>query len=778
MKKSNLIKTAIVATVIWLGTVSCYWGPYAEDLRVYIFHPSTSVSPDLYPYFYSTMTLNRYWQNVPTAPDENISEWYNYLNQKVDKKDIEEFIYNSKIKDLENHLKLNYYWWDNPMPEYLQKIGRKDVIKYIIFAKKTEKLLAEGDPWYGDNYDRDAIHALIDEGKIAVEKNLFNDFIIKQRYAYQIVMMHRYLGEYDKAVGYYEKIFGEIPPENESIIKYWALSHAAVGTKDKKQSQLRFLEAFINSHSKKIYCRSQINKNYFAEIQNDLTEEQKVWVMILNEYQYPGRSLENLKKIAEHDPNSENFKALMVREVNKIEDWLLTRKYANSEPAIGFWGGKKLYKTYEEDFKYLGEYIKFLESTLKNKKIEDKGLWELTLSHLYLMYEMPQMAIIHLNKAEKLVETDSELAQLRITRILTSLISSKKYDENFEQKLWEDLSWLVIDKKYNQANERNFTNLMLAIQQNYHDKKMYDKAAIFMAYEIQAHRRDWSGRWWDYSDVLFYLDRYASISQVENFMQVVENKNKEVFEKFLLDDFKYDKDQYYDLLGTMALRKNDLKNAKKHFAKIDEIFWKQDKFRYYSTRNPFVFYEYYFESNRNKEKFDYKNKLQFVEQLDQKIKKLATATGEEKTLLALEIANAYYNMSYYGRNWLYVCYGKSQFGGRLTHTTFNTYVNQNYFECTTALQYYNKALQSASADQKPEILLAMTLVHDNSQIFKDQNFDDPSISDYENRTWSKREQYFKSNDEKAENIYIKKLRTDFKTSYDDFIRECPGIASY
>ncbi len=780
LKKRRIIIAIPTVFISWLLIISCYWGPYAEDLRVYLFHPATDVSGDLYPFFYSTQTYNENWNmDTTTIPDENIEEWYNYFNQRYERGDILNLIYNTKLEDLQKLAKRNdYYYYQNKFGSELKETRNYRVIDYLLFAKKVEVLLSEADPWYGDNYDVPALEKLIEESKTKVEET--EDLILKQRYAYQAIVMMRYLTMTKEAVEYYEQIFSKIQLKEQSIIKYWALSHtASCMYNDKKKRQLAYLEVFTNSTAKKRVSYQSIDKKYLDSIKSELLPEERTNFLILKEIQNPGKSLEGLKEIAKNDMNSENFNTLLIREVNKIEDWILTLKYTHHEPAITFWknwiGDTTVINNYNRDLKYLGNYISFMESNLKTGKVENKALWELILSHLYFIYDTPQMAVIHLNKAEKLVETTSELNQLRTTRILVSLISSKKFDSNMEAKIWEDISWLLIDKNYNQEKERNFTNLMFALQKNYHNKKIYDKSALFMAYELNRNTNYYLGnytRWWNFSKVFFYLDRYATVEQVENFVQIVENKNKTILEKFLLENFKYKKEDYLELMGTIALRQNDFETAKKYYSQISDNYWNTTNYKYYTTSNPFNFYKY--QKTINNDYFRYSNKLKFVEILQKKIKEYEMSKGDEKYKLALEIGNAYYNMSFFGKNWAYVCYGKSDMGGRLNRTTFNTYVNDNYMHCTTAIKYYESALKYAEEKDKPEILFIMASVQNDSQKFEDQKTEDPSINDRDKR-YSGDYEYYKDRSEYKENLYIKELKTDFPTDYNYYLEECPGI---
>ena len=95
--KTHSIKYTIYIKFILISliTLSCAWGPTIEELRVYLFNPQTTMSKEMYPFSYSTHTLNDYWDSeLDKIPDENIEEWFNYFNQNIEKEEIKNLIPN------------------------------------------------------------------------------------------------------------------------------------------------------------------------------------------------------------------------------------------------------------------------------------------------------------------------------------------------------------------------------------------------------------------------------------------------------------------------------------------------------------------------------------------------------------------------------------------------------------------------------------------------------------------------------------------------------------
>ncbi len=753
------IKHLIIILLIFSASPakSCYWGPYAEDLRVFIFAPSTYGTQGLSPFYYTSDLFNGdFISNENAVPDENIDEWYEILNKNVDKNSIIELVYKIKFEELERLIsgKAESYEKvsENKMSRYLLKNNREDILKYILFAKNIQNLLTTGGYWEEINYDYNEIEKQIKIAQKEAEKT--KDGTLKERYTYQAIVLMRYSSLWQEAVDSYKKIFAG--NSKESIIKYWALSHVAfceMNLGEDKKSQLDYIEVFTNCNAKKFYAYSQIKDKYVDSLLNTNIDKNLYHnILVYRQFRNPGKSLSALKKIAKTDVNSKLFTALLVRELNKIEDWLLTRKYTDSEPAILYWNepSKAISINYETDFKYLADFINFMEnSVLKSSKIKNKGRIQLILAHLYFLHEEPQKAKKHISEAEKNIKTHKEQIQLHYTKILVNLTAAKKYDEKFEDKIWTDINWLILDKKNNYKENKNFTNLTLTLHQAYHSKKMYAKAGAFLNLDLSLHS-GWGSRWWEYNSAFLYLDDFASAEEVEKFIKMTENPNKSNLDKFLLGENMIGiKDEYYDLQGTIELRNNNLEKALEYYKKADKNFWfTNNEYKYYLSQNPFssekVKPDYMFKADSS-----YVNKAFFTEKLISKIKKYDSTKGEEKAETAILISNVYYNMSYFGTHWYYCSYGWSSTGTGLDYAGYNKKVNDNYRNCTTAINYLKKALELTQNKQtKAKINYIMSSIINDTMRFKDN---------------------------KTVNDAVISLREKYPDEYEMYLEECPGL---
>lgn len=675
--------------------------PYGEDVRVYLFSPTAGTEEGFSPFFYTSRFLNDDHYDWSEVPNENLEEWYRYLNEKVDKRSIEKMVYNMPYDTLYIIANRKVYdkdpLCDNKMAEYIMNNELDELAAYLLFTRKVEMLLGnDGDPWTNDDYNIEGLSKQIEAGKKIV-KNIKDD-ILKQRYAYHVIVMMRYLGEYENAIKFYNDSFNE-KIKNPSIIKYWALNHVAFCKEMldlESEAHLDYTRVFLNCHAKKKWVYTNMSrKSALSVLDKAEDEEDKYAILSFSEFKNPGRSYEGLKQMAAINPNSETFKTLINREVNKIEDWLLTTRYTNENPTVNYDRTRKTSaeENYKSDFKYAEKIIGFLEGLLLENKLEDRGFYELILAHLYFVHESPKMSLTYLNRAEKNVKTPLEKHQLRMTRVLNLIINTENYDADFENKVYQNLTEIMNDEKYMKNENKNISNLMLALQQSYHKKGMHGRAALFMAW---AFARDWDDtdwRYWHYLDPFFYLDKYADVKQVKQFRKIYAGNNKTKLEQLLLADYEYSKYRFWDLIGTKYMRKDDLQNALEAYQNVPDEFWRKE-FYYADYLGRDVFAEEYDSvmSSESDPDSKYVNKANIVEALIKKKKAYEKAKGKERTELAFLLGNAYYNLSYNGSHWYCLAYMKM--AGFKYNGEYDDTINDNYNTCNVALGYFEEAFDA------------------------------------------------------------------------------------
>ncbi|MBN2890719.1 MAG: hypothetical protein JXL97_02530 [Bacteroidales bacterium] len=752
--------------VIWLVLMSCSWGPWDGDYRVQLFDASVGVSKNMYPFYYSYYTLNSNFEAANMTeyfiPQENLDEWRTVVTGNYSDEDIVSLVYSVPLDSL-YLMKNNKQSYGNDFAKSIINNNQSDVLDYLIFARKVENALPDYyDYW--DDTDEETDWKLLEKYATFAKKFAlhYNHKNISQRYAYQAIVIYRYMSEYKKAVNLYNKTFAKIEKADESVLKYWALSHVAFCEENLQEGDvvaLNYLDVFYNCDAKKHWSYRQLKISDLEQLQSKFTDQQNYTFLVLKELHNPGKALTGLKEIAKIDPNHELYRLLINREVNKIEHWLLTKEYIDYKGNL-IDDSNNL----QNDTKYTKDIIDLVKSTLNVLNNENKAHAELVLAHLFYLLDDYNTASGYLKNAKPIVKTEEEIKQFYTEKILINSAKTDVFSDEFAETLFNDFKHLDYDNKKVITNSKVFQSLIQAEYRIFHDKKQYDIAALFMAFATKSDFSFWQ-TWWNFSDAFFYLDKYASIEQVESFMNIVEKNNKNSMESYLLNNFEFDKNRYYDLLGTMELRKNNLESAYEYYKKIPANFW-QNKYYYaeYLDFNPFDNSFLYWGQD---EQIDakYADKRYFVEKLLEIRKQYGSSVGEEKGKYALQLANAYYNMSYYGKNWMYVCYGKSADGGRVNWTAFNVEVNKNYQDCSEAFKYYDEAIALLTdVELKSKAYFFATGAYTEARSW--------NLRIYEGDYYS--ENYWKGNysDGRNKNPYVAKFKAFSPEKFEQYLDGC------
>ncbi|WP_431244987.1 hypothetical protein ACQ9BO_12790 [Flavobacterium sp. P21] len=197
-----------------------------------------------------------------------------------------------------------------------------------------------------------------------------------------------------------------------------------------------------------------------------------------------------------------------------------------------------------------------------------------------------------------------------------------------------------------------------------------------------------------------YFDRNASVKDMDLLMTLQQKNDKTPFEKYICSGTIAPNINYYkDLKGTIAFRNNDLELAYETFSSMPQDFWEKNyEYKNYLNENPFT---PKILQNDKERKFDYHfNKTDFIAKLIQ-LKKQNTASSN------LQLAHAYFNVSYLGNSWMMTSYDWTS-GSSYTDYVYgdNTenekkFQNGNYYNLKMAKMYYEKALKmSKNSNEK------------------------------------------------------------------------------
>src|SRR5690606_32862650 len=125
---------------------------------------------------------------------------------------------------------------------------------------------------------------------------------------------------------------------NQDYLYYWSLYFFCFTD---KATSLDIANVFEHSEDKRYasyyYFKDRFNLNEALQLSKNSCEKASVYAFA--SIQKIDRNLVNLKAVYQNNPKSKSLEALLLREINKLEDWIYTPYYTNylSSTVYDFW---------------------------------------------------------------------------------------------------------------------------------------------------------------------------------------------------------------------------------------------------------------------------------------------------------------------------------------------------------------------------------------------------------------------------------------------------------
>ncbi|OYU96808.1 MAG: hypothetical protein CFE21_00535 [Bacteroidetes bacterium B1(2017)] len=747
MKKLKLPTLLIINLlfVFWppKSITSCGFFLYKEEYRFWTFDPTNSGEPGLQPLFYSLdynhqgfETRYDYYDAETQLPDEygdNIKLWLGYCYKldsktRVKSKDIETVLYNTepveyfKIKDglIEQNTFLNF------------ASKHPALLSYLDYAKKSEYQSNEHSTWecsdcpkieapgkiipsletYNGNYEYgvspDPINGIeiVEEGKKLI--NTCSDDFLKQRYAYQIVRTSYYNLDSASLREYYYTYLNKMPTNN--WLKNNALMYEVL-FRDEVQCNIGLTKIFEICPDKRYRCEELFKNELFEPtLKLAKSNSDKAMVYVMHCLQKPYEQLPTIKTIISLNPKNKFLPFLWVREINKLEDWILGETYTvgstKNESLFSYQELTKeaAYNQKQKDLMYSKEVLAALETGLKDGSIPATGFYKLCAGYIAFINKDLAKANAYYS-AIKL----SELApvgqtQLLINKLMLSLSQTPKVTPQIE----DDLAACLVYLKNNSAQNKQYTTLQMQLI-NFAAKEFRERGEPAKGLMLYGK----SSQPYAYhplngvANVYTQIYTYATPSQIDEQLYILHKPNPNAFEKYLrgpiyTDTYNYgypydenkkpwSQDKLLDLKSMKLVQQDKLLLALDALKKIDTSYWSNDVNSLFRFDDPFCLNPWNGHDEMNYKNVSY-NKRTFLEELITLKTKAANAKGEEKAKMLLKIANAYYAMTYNGKFWIMQ---KNYHMGYDPNDSY-TDVDPTYYSGARAKYYYKQILQNSS----------------------------------------------------------------------------------
>lgn len=626
----SLVFSLLIAISPCNRVSSCFDEPGWEDTRAVFFNPemgndSTGLKPFFYTFKYLFPTDYDAFREAGTSNKEgdyrrNCREWQEYLGKNIDPEDIYEVIYGTSADSFSTAYQtrtLHEFLPGNTFLKALQKPAHAAALHYLDFAKRFEFQQYESgsDPWdepeyYQNWFQRDSVSGARLTAEAAQQLASASDAFLRKRWAYQRINTLYYQageGAADSIRQVYKRYFH--PDKDNTVLLPWALLKVAEVNDNVGEANYQLALVFDRCQSKRLRAIQLFNsKSAEKAMRFARNAHEKAAVLTLRDIQFPGKALPEIQRIARLDPKSTYLPLLITREINKLEDWILTPRLTGMDAWHSFrpdfdWDehyDRKIDRwnrlNTEKDKAYLRE-VRTFTTQLAVKQRNNKNLapfLQLAVSHLYYLEQRYTDAWRTLQKISDTSDARWRL-QKKIQETLLLPLRADVRRASTQAALFERLNFIRKNTTLMADPERQLSRIYLTLSHAFWFKKDVVTAGLLFgrASEHTATRTEF---FWMGNGILAFYDNLATFQDLEALERLIENKNKTPFQDFITQPFQgvelgeslgdwsnYERgnmaspvptaEEIHDLKGTFALRDGDLKRCVREFAQIDTAYW-------------------------------------------------------------------------------------------------------------------------------------------------------------------------------------------------------------
>lgn len=315
----------------------------------------------------------------------NLEEWQVAVCESAKLDDIRFVVYQADIAMLRTvlsvmqgaSLNLDGRLQGNTFMDYLLDYECFETIEYLIYAKECEPFVVARNAW------EERVSQSIPMGEM-VKKGLkkfrrAKSHFLKLRYAYQIIRMAHYRGDYEGTLKLFDNLLPKIDYE-KGLIYYWILGHCAgalMGLGRNVEASYLYGVIFKNCPSRRESAYRSFLVKTDEEWQQCLIackdDEERAALYTIRACQYDAHAAYEMERIYQLNPESPFLELLLVREIRKLEEDLL------GQPGDGGIYSKKNRvrhkKLRAEHGVYAIELQEFVRLCRQEGKVKNPNLW-------------------------------------------------------------------------------------------------------------------------------------------------------------------------------------------------------------------------------------------------------------------------------------------------------------------------------------------------------------------------------------------------------------------
>ncbi len=666
----------IAAGIAW----ACAGGD-EEDPSV--FAPEYFVDPDYSPFFFETshrfynserLYENNAADNNKRFNEETTSDWSGFLNNSIKTPDLETLLFKLSAAGVDS-VNQNRLGKTGSLPGIYpdlsgSKYKKKKVdqfFEYLKLAKQAEAYAVnEEDYWYEPVPKKNVDPSL--EIKIKAAFQNTKEPFLKQRYWFQLVRYHFFNSlTTEKNNPAIDAAFNSYKNSQRNALYYRSLSYlAGYYYHQKKYASANYLYSLCYDYSFKMKIPSAWSFHPQEEqdwkqtlaLAKSKEEEITLWHLLGMEHD-PVRAI---KEITIRNPKSEKLDVLLSRVVNITEydqmDSLYASEFMNKATA-------------DKD-------LTSIDSITRTGTTSKPWFWNLASGYLHFLKKDYKNAGIFYDRAERTIPSKDTLinAQYKLLKTLLHVAQLKKLDKTTEDALVEPLNWLAdIRDQKKQFKDFRYTDALYPVARSianlYKSQKDPVKAVCFQ------------------DETSFYM----SNSNINALQAIFLNKNKTEFQKVMLRYYPHKLEDLYYHQATMLTYKEKVDEAIVLMEKAGE---KGNQFEL--AGNPFNsrLNDCHDCDHEAPQKLKY-TPLSFLKAI--KAAKDELNAGKNTFRNSFLLANAYYNITYYGNARLFYqtdITGYSDYSGEAITKEFQ----RTFTDPKIAMKYYLLAKQYAQTDEQ------------------------------------------------------------------------------
>ncbi|CAM3485700.1 hypothetical protein FLLO111716_13775 [Flavobacterium longum] len=713
MKKS-IICTLFLLTSLTPG-YSCGYS-FEGDTRYCFFHAYLNDYPGYSLFNYTTSVFYG-------SPDDvysdtafgypNVSLWAKYCKGKIPNATIEEAVYALPSTAIKPGAA-------NAMISYLYKIKDYDAVNYLFFAKRAEKYNSR----YDDPWERNAT-ATIPERQQWIDEALkragqVKSSELKRRYYFLAIR----LAHYNDDGALVNRIFDAhvANTKTEDIVYHWSLYFRLLHEPDQTKRYYYGALVFAHAPDKRNRVIGDFDYGVFPDfdalfrLARNKTEIANIYELMT--MRKVDRALDQLKLIHANNPNSAALPFLVQREINKVEDWILTPYYSHLSPALDgnhkedenseeYANERVVLQRSEEDRLYARQLLDFVRNT-KIGTAKDTEMLAVAKAHLAFLTRnyngcLEQIAVL-MKKPSKNPDYLNQLQSIRALALVARQPNGNAIIPN------DIKPFLMSD--YAKQNRKILFSVGRELEYlgNTTDAALlYALSTDEVMWRSGKNEKLYYGRY--YYDYMDYIDAMYSTGQLTALLEAIEsNTAQDDFSQWKFTAIKTGYVRLKDLLGMKYIRTNQLDNALASFRKAEAAGATT-----HLDHNPFYEIPYTPKFITRRDSIEL-TKSGVTEKLIDYLKRSNDPKNKDRDYYSFLVATCYLNMNYQGNS-----YQMRRYGWSTNEEPDEMPDEPEYHGNLLAKQYYLQAMDQAKTKKFRMLCLRMATRCEKFKLSYDYN---------------------------------------------------------